>query len=101
MFSIEIIHIAVQVSILGQEFQRRAINSIPFGVLASEFNVESKNMNRFAGERHDFFWSKFKGGTSLKIFNRKGPPFGFLAKKFMTFPSKKVSIFGFCMKFWS
>ena len=54
---------------------------ILFGVLASEFNVESKNMNRFAGERQDFFWSKFKGGTSLKIFNRKGPPFGFLAKK--------------------
>ena len=39
------------VSILEQEFQRRAINVILFGVLASEFNVESKNMNRFAGER--------------------------------------------------
>ena len=65
---------------------------ISFGVLASESNLESKNMNRFAGERHDFFWSKFKGGTSLKIFNRKGPPFGFLAKKIMMFPRKKVII---------
>ena len=35
--------------ILELEFQRRAINSIPFGVLTSEFNVESRNMNRFAG----------------------------------------------------
>ena len=49
------------ISILEQEFQRRAINSIPFGVLASEFNVESKNLNRFAGERHDFFGQNSKG----------------------------------------
>ena len=54
----------LHISILEQEFQRRAINAISFGVLASEFNAESKNMNRFAGERRDFFWSKFKGATS-------------------------------------
>ena len=68
--------ISAHISILEQEFERQAITLILFGVLASELNVESKKMNCFAGERHDFFWSKFKGGTSLKIFNRKGPPHG-------------------------
>ena len=48
-------------SILEQEYERRAITTILFGVLASEFNVESKNMNRFAGERHDFFGQNSKG----------------------------------------
>ena len=40
-----------------------AITVILFGVLASEFNAESKNMNRFAGERREFFGQKTKGGT--------------------------------------
>jgi len=49
------------ISILEQEFQRRGINLIPFDVLASGLNVESKNMNRFAGERCDFFDQNSKG----------------------------------------
>ena len=49
------------ISNLEQEFQRRTINSISLYLLASEFNVESKNMNRFAGERHDFFGQNSKG----------------------------------------
>ena len=53
--------ICLNKSILQQEFQHRAINLILFGVLASEFNVESKNMNRFAGERHDFLVKIQKG----------------------------------------
>ena len=51
------------ISILEQEFQHRAINGILLGVLASEFNAESKNINLFAGERHEFFGQKTKGGT--------------------------------------
>jgi len=49
------------ISILEQEFERRAITVFSFSVLALEFNVESKNMNRFAGERHDFFCQNSKG----------------------------------------
>ena len=55
--------IIFHISILEQEFQRRAITSILFGVLASEFHAESKNTNLFAGERHEFFGQKTKGGT--------------------------------------
>ena len=51
------------ISILEQEFERRAITVISFGVLASEFHAESKNTNLFAGERHEFFGQKTKGGT--------------------------------------
>ena len=51
------------ISILEQEFERRAITVILFGVLASEFHAESKNTNLFAGERHEFFGQKTKGGT--------------------------------------
>ena len=43
--------VSAHISILEQEFEHRAITVILFGVLASEFNVESKNINRFAGER--------------------------------------------------
>ena len=58
------------ISILEQEFQHRAITTILFGVLASEFNAESKNINLFAGERHEFFGQKTKWGPlQLKIFN--------------------------------
>ena len=39
-----------------------ASNSILFGVLVVEFSVESKNINRFAGERDDFF-SKIQKGV--------------------------------------
>ena len=49
--------------ILKQEFQRCAINVISFGALASVLNAESKNINLFAGERHEFFGQKTKGGT--------------------------------------
>ena len=59
-FRVDVPHCA-HISILEQEFERRAITVISFGVLASEFNVESKNMNRFAGERHDFFGQNSKG----------------------------------------
>ena len=38
-------------------------NWILFGVLASEFSVESLHINSFAGERHDFLKKNFKGGT--------------------------------------
>ena len=51
------------ISILEQEFERRAITVISFGVLASEFHAESKNTNLFAGECHEFFGQKTKGGT--------------------------------------
>ena len=34
-----------------------------FGVLASKFHAESKNTKLFAGERHEFFSQKPKGGT--------------------------------------
>ena len=68
-------------SILQQEFHRRAINVISFGVLASEFNAESKNINLFAGERHDFLAKKPKWGPArLKIFNEV-PPLNFDQKK--------------------
>ena len=53
----------VHILILEQEFERRAITVISFGVLASEFHAESKNTNLFAGERHEFFGQKTKGGT--------------------------------------
>ena len=47
--------VITHISILEQESQRLAFNSILFDVLAVEFSVESKNINRFAGERDDFF----------------------------------------------
>ena len=57
------------------------INSISFGVLASEFDAESKNIHLFAGERHEFFGQKPKGGPlRLKIFNEV-PPLNFDQKK--------------------
>ena len=53
----------LHISILEQEFERRAVTVILFGVLASEFHAQSKNTNLFAGERHEFFGQKTKGGT--------------------------------------
>ena len=44
-------------------FQSRTIMVLPFGVLASEFSIEAKNINRFAGECREFFSKNFKGGT--------------------------------------
>ena len=42
---------------------------ISFGVLASELSVESKNINRFAWELHEFLSKKSQGGPhGLKIF---------------------------------
>ena len=52
-------------TILEQEFERRAITEISFGVFASEFHTESKNTDLFAGERHEFFGQKTKGGDNF------------------------------------
>ena len=68
------------------------INFIPFCVLASKFNVESKNRNYFAGEPHDFFWSKFIVGTVV-IFNCKVTPLWFFDQKNHDVPQQKVHIF--------
>ena len=35
---------------------------LPFDVLASEFNVEAKNISRFAGECRELFAEISKGG---------------------------------------
>jgi len=35
---------------------------LPFGVLASEFSVEAKNISHFAGECHKLFAEISKGG---------------------------------------
>ena len=56
------------ISILEQEIQRRAFNAISFGVLASEFIVESININLFAGERHEFLTKKPKGTLTVENF---------------------------------
>ena len=41
-----------------------------FGLLASEFSVEAKNINCFAGECHEFFVKTSKGGPNeMKILN--------------------------------
>ena len=62
------------ISILEQEFVRRAITVISFGVLASEFHAESKNIKLFAGEHHDFFGQKTKGGTlTVENFSMRYP----------------------------
>ncbi len=50
-----VVYFARHISILEQESRRLVFNSILFGALAAEFSVESKNINRFAGERDDFF----------------------------------------------
>ena len=43
---------------------------LPFGVLASEFSVEAKNISRFAGECREFFAKISKGGPKgMKILN--------------------------------
>jgi len=65
------------ISILEQEFERRAITVILFGVLASEFHAESKNTNLFAGERHEFFGPKTKAGTLTVENFQCGTPFEF------------------------
>ena len=72
--------IYLHISILEQEFQRRVINVISFGVLASKFNAESKNTNPFAEEHHYFFGQKTKGVLRLKICNEV-PPLNFDQKK--------------------
>ena len=51
----------VLIFFVEQEFECRAINVISFGVLASEFNGKSKNINLFARERHYFLAKKPKG----------------------------------------
>jgi len=67
-----VVSFSTHISILEQEFERRAITEILFGVLASEFHAESKNTNLFAGERHEFFGQKTKGGT-LTVENLQCP----------------------------
>ena len=57
-------------------------NSILFGVLAAEFSVESKNINRFAGERLDL---KKEGTTWIEYF-KWGTPLEFL-KNVMMLPT--------------
>ena len=56
-------------------------NLVPFSVLASEFNVESKNMNCFAGECQDIFGQNSKGGlcqtSTQKLTDRYLVDFGF------------------------
>ena len=47
---------------------------LPFGVLASEFSVEAKNISRFAVECCKFFFQNFKGGPKgIKILNEVPP----------------------------
>ena len=47
---------------------------LPFGVLASEFSVETKNISRFAGECRDFFDKISKGGPKgMKNLNEVPP----------------------------
>ena len=46
----------------GQVFQSGMLMVLPFGVLASEFSVEAKNISRFAGECHELFAKISKGG---------------------------------------
>ena len=73
-------HFTAHISILGQEFQRRAITVILIDVLASAFNAESKNINLFAGERHDF-WPKNQRGTLMVEIFYEVPPLNFDQKK--------------------
>ena len=69
-----------------------------FGLLASEFSVEVKNINCFAGECHEFFVKTSKGGPNeMKILNNI-PPFKFRLN-LMTLPSKMMDIYGFFTKF--
>ena len=73
--------IYLHIWILEQEFQRRVINVILFGILASEFNAESKNINLFAGEHHIFFGKITKGGTLTVENFQCGTPFEYFQKK--------------------
>ena len=71
---------------------------ISFGGLASELSVESKNINRFAWELHEFLSKKSQGGPhGLKIFT--DAPIGIFEKSSMKHPSKMVAIFGFYTQF--
>ena len=47
---------------------------LPIGVLASELNVEAKNISCFAGECREFFAKISKGGPKgMKILNEVPP----------------------------
>ena len=45
-----------------QVFQSGKLMVLPFGVLASEYNVEAKNISCFAGECRELFAKISKGG---------------------------------------
>ena len=58
------------ISFFGQVFQSRNDIVVPCGLLASEFDVEAKNISRFAGEHRDFFAEISQGGPKgMKILN--------------------------------
>ena len=52
----------IHISFFGQVFQSRKDMVLLFGVLASEFSVEAKNISLFGGEHRDFFAEISKGG---------------------------------------
>ena len=64
----------VHIPFFGQVFQSEKLMVLPFGVLASEFSVEAKNISRFAGECREFFAKISKGGPKgMKILNEVPP----------------------------
>ena len=53
---------------------------LPFGVLASEFSVEAKNISRFAGECRELFAEISKGGPHREFSIPLVPPLKFWKK---------------------